>query len=158
MRWVPAVVAGFAADAGWRGGDLVTAVAVALATSDGDDAYRDVQWPGPSVDRRGLFGIDVTVSFPDYVDRLYDPRENAQRAYVLWRHHGGTFDWSPVYVAGSYVRRLTEAQGAAAAPSRSQPVTAPAGGVVTNPARATALRIIDGLRSRLTERTTNGDT
>ena len=75
---------------GWRGADLVTAVAVALAESGGDPS---VNAPGRE-DSRGLWQIN-SVHFGRFdKDRLYDPHYNAEAAYKIWRGRPSWADWS----------------------------------------------------------------
>jgi hypothetical protein len=97
MRWSPAAIAGFAYRAGFTGEDLIGAVALALATSDGDDTYR-LTVPG---DTRGPYlglwgvpaeGVEVPVG-----EVLFDPDVNARAARLLWTTTDRTFEWSPVW-------------------------------------------------------------
>lgn len=98
MIWQPAAVYGFVRAARFRAEQWAPAVALALATSGGNDAFRDCPEPGRVVDRRGLFGIDV-VARPELAGRdLFDPRTSAQVAYALTTGAEGTFDWSTVPV------------------------------------------------------------
>lgn len=122
MQWVPAVVARFARGAGFAGDELVPAVAVALATSDGDDLWHQVNEPGPSYDGRGLWGVDV-VEAPELADLdLYDPRVNATAAHSLSAAAGGSLAWSPVFRSGAWRWRLSEATEAVSVREPRQPV------------------------------------
>lgn len=98
MIWEPAAVYGFVRAARFRTEQWAPAVALALASSAGDDGYRDVPAIGRGVDRRGLFAIDV-VAHPELADRdLFDPRTNCQCAHALTVAAGDSFDWSTVPV------------------------------------------------------------
>ena len=98
--WTGYGIKGFALDAGFPTDHLPDAIAVAWATSEGDDKYRSSYGDPPVVDARGLWGIDL-VAFPTYENRdLFDPRQNARVAYDLWLDHHRSFSWSPVWVAG----------------------------------------------------------
>lgn len=93
-------VAKLAYDAGWRGKDAQTAVAIAMAESRGDSmatrfAGKDYSfglWQinmkdsmGP--ERRTKFGISAN-------EQLFDPATNARAAYTIWKERGGFTDWS----------------------------------------------------------------
>jgi hypothetical protein len=97
-----------AARAGWRGGDLVVAVAVAMAESGGDpNAHATV-----GEDSRGLWQMNVR-AHPDLEGKnLYDPQVNADAAYALWKRSG----WGPwsAHNNGAYLLFLPAATAAAA--------------------------------------------
>jgi hypothetical protein len=79
---------------------LGDATALAWATSGGDDHYRDTFGAPPTIDLRGLWGIDL-VEWSTYGFRdLFDPRQNARIAVALTGDEDGTLDWSPVWRAG----------------------------------------------------------
>lgn len=94
MLWSPGAVYGFVRAAGFRTDQWGRAVALALATSSGDDLYHDVAWPGPSHDARGLFGIDVARYGQFAGEDLFDPRRNCRVAYALTTAADGDFGWS----------------------------------------------------------------
>jgi Lysozyme like domain len=103
MRWNASELARFARD-----DDVVTATAVALATSGGIDQY--VYQPGsPGVGRYvGLWGID-TDRWPDYADRtLQAPHVNAQTARELVEQYGG-WGWSAAARAGTHLAHMAHA-------------------------------------------------
>ncbi len=83
-----------AEQAGFSGGDLDIAVAVALAESGGDPrAVGDLKiTAGGSV---GLWQINLHYH-PEYTkEELFDPRTNANAAYDIYVARGETFlDWS----------------------------------------------------------------
>lgn len=100
MRWSPWILTQVARRAGWVGDELVDAVALALATSGGEDAFRYVVDPGPLVDQRGVWGIDVA-RIPEWASAdLVDLDVNAAAAHSLYVVAGDSFDWSPVWRAG----------------------------------------------------------
>jgi hypothetical protein len=80
----------YAANAGFTGDDLVTAVAIALAESGGDASNTT----GDSGTSYGLWQIHWTVHPEFDKNQLTDPQYNANAAYVLFTNHGGFRDWS----------------------------------------------------------------
>jgi hypothetical protein len=111
----PAQIAEYAHDAGFRGHDLTTAVAVALAESGGDtkahnpvppdDSYGlwQVNMHGPlGPDRRGEFGLDSN-------RELFDPKENAQAAWEI-SGRGDSFEPWSTYTNGAYRQFLDDAR------------------------------------------------
>lgn len=116
MIWEIRAVAGFAYRAGWRGDDLATATAVALATSSGDDHWRWTPAFRTDVDRRGLFGLDATMFDLDRVGDLFDPNINASLAQNLWRSLDRTWEWAAVDLDAIPYYVTTFARSAAAAP------------------------------------------
>ncbi|MCP2170152.1 hypothetical protein [Goodfellowiella coeruleoviolacea] len=124
-------IARHAADAGFTGSDLETAVAVALAESHGDsDALGDLHLRtevyGPSV---GLWQIrSVNPGHGGWFDQAHrneqanlDPATNARNAYAI-RERYGWRDWS-TYTSGRYRQFLDRAQRAVRSPNAG---TAPA--------------------------------
>ncbi len=108
MALTDAQLAGHAAKAGWRGQDLVVAVAVAMAESGGNpNAHATV-----GEDSRGLWQMNVR-AHPDLASaNLYDPQTNADAAYALWKRSG----WGPwsAHNNGAYLLFLPAAAAAAA--------------------------------------------
>ena len=109
-------IRGYAQNAGFSGGDLDIAVAVAQAESGGDaNAEGDWMFNGVLVPKGtqgavptsiGLWQIHYTVH-PEF-DRqsLYDPQYNANAAFSLYSRAGGAFtDWT-AYNTGSYAQYL----------------------------------------------------
>jgi hypothetical protein len=93
-------VAQLAWNAGWRGKDAQTAVAIARAESQFDTMATNFKgrdhsyglWQvnmmnemGP--ERRQKFGLTAN-------EQLFDPATNARVAYGLWKERGGFTDWS----------------------------------------------------------------
>lgn len=108
-------IATYAALAGFGGDDLITAVAVALAESSGDTrAYNGELQAGTSFGR-GSFGLwqIYRQAHPEFdnID-LFDPQENANAAYQVYRAANSSFrPWS-TYKNNSYVAHLDAAYGA----------------------------------------------
>lgn len=94
----PAQIYQYAYRAGFRGGDLVTAVAVALRESGGNtQAYNPESAAGtrPGSGSRGLWQIYGTAHPEFNNDLVYDPQANANAAYKVYREAGGRFTpWS----------------------------------------------------------------
>jgi hypothetical protein len=83
-------IASYAANAGFSGDDLVTAIAIALAESGGDpNARGDKTAIHPDGTSYGLWQIHWTVH-PEVgnPDNLFDPQINANAAYKVWQEQG----------------------------------------------------------------------
>lgn len=94
-------LAKLALDAGWRGKDAETAVAIAVAESRFDPMATNFKGKDYSyglwqinmigrmgTDRRAKYGLSSN-------EALFDPRTNARVAYAIWKDAGGNFrDWS----------------------------------------------------------------
>lgn len=145
MLWAPTAIAGFASRAGWRGDELAIAVALVLAGTAGDDLARDMFGSPPVVDRRGLWLVDV-VAYPEHAGiGLYDPLANANAAHSLYTAGSRSFDWSPVYRAGSWRDMHDVALEAAKRPTDGQPVEMNRLDAMTDPTVRRAQRVITGL-------------
>lgn len=122
MQLTDEQVAWVAQDAGWRGEDLVVAVALALAVSDGDAAYGGPVAGHAGGVHVGLWGLSV-LRYPglDKFD-LTDPIIAARTAWKLWHATEHRWDWCPAWSGEGYVRTLGRARAAAAAPSRTAPI------------------------------------
>lgn len=123
MRWAIPALVGFAEQPGWVGNDLTVAVSVALATSDGDDAW---SWsPGgvPPVTQCGLWGIDPAAVEPNVAAQLTDPRVNAGVAYAIWNANDGSWVWSPAWAGGAWRGFTSDVQAVIAGRDRTQPAT-----------------------------------
>lgn len=85
----PVQIAQHAYSAGFRGTDLIRAVATAMAESSGRSDVVN------GIGATGLWQINQPVhvkSHPDWTKEwLKDPDNNARAAYVLWKEHG----WQP---------------------------------------------------------------
>jgi len=124
VRWDAAELARVAGGAGFAGDALVTATALALATSGGLDSYRFRPGSPGSGDYRGLWGVDVD-RYPDLAGRpLEVPRVNAATAYELWRDVRG-FGWSPWWSAGQWQHWQAHAGTARTRTYAAQPLDRP---------------------------------
>lgn len=127
-RWAMPALVGFARGAGWRKADAITAGALAMASSRGEDSYRHVAWPGPLADERGLWAIDVALVELDDAVNLYDPATCAAVAHALWRATDGSWDWSAVWRAGvgsEYVQAAREAWSGSRTPQAAAWIETP---------------------------------
>lgn len=109
-------VASAAVGAGFNGRGLVTAIAVALAESNGNPSAHNTN----GEDSRGLWQINVA-AHPQYASyNLYDPLTNAQVAYAI--SSGGTSwtAWS-TYLNGAYLGYWSQAQQLAGVSGSSAP-------------------------------------
>jgi hypothetical protein len=108
-------IATYAALAGFTGDDLVLAIAVALAESNGNPRAYNPETAANTPQGKGSYGLwqiyrKVHTEF-DSVD-LYDPQENANAAYQVYRAAGSSFrPWS-TFKNNAYVAHLDSAQGA----------------------------------------------
>ena len=97
-------IAKVAHQAGFRGKDLETAVAVALAESGGRPKVN----AAGAEDSRGLWQIN-SVHFGRFdADRLYEPGYNARAARAVWRDAGGFGPWT-TYRTGAHRPFLDDA-------------------------------------------------
>lgn len=116
MRWPADVLAYYVLAAGFGVDDAITAVALALAATEGDDAYR---WEPTTPDGRVLLGAwavpaDEANAYPDL-----DPLRLPTAAKLLWALTAGErrpWDWLPVYAAGEWRSRLDDATAGVRAP------------------------------------------
>jgi hypothetical protein len=141
MRWDAVEIARFARDGGFHENNIRDAVAVALATSGGNDTY-DVAAHTPGAGHwKGLWGVDVD-RYPEYAEMdLHTPKVAAQVAYELCREHDG-WTWSPAAVAGIHGSHIAQA---ATARTRTYDSQRPG---VPNPVPAALAQLRDG-RDRL---------
>lgn len=141
MIWSPRAVFGFVREARFPVEEWARAVALVLASSGGDDLYRDVAWPGPSVDRRGLFGIDVAADPSLGADDLFHPATNAKVAQALTAASDGTFGWSAVPVPLPGSEAFTAAAAAVRGGAVGHPMSSGAG--VASPTFSDTRRLRD---------------
>jgi hypothetical protein len=111
----PEQIAQAAHDAGFRGHDLTTAVAVALAESGGDPRAHN---PVPPDNSYGLWQINMIGALgPDrrhqfHLDankELYDPETNAEAAFAI-SGKGNSFQPWTTFTSGAYKSHLDEAR------------------------------------------------
>ena len=94
-RLSAAEIAGYAANAGFTGDDLTTAVAIALAESNGGDPKAQGDLMDGQYTSYGLWQIHFTVHPEFDASQLFDPQYNANAAYNLYLRRGHQFkDWS----------------------------------------------------------------
>ena len=127
-KLTPEQIAGHAQAAGFRGEDLTTAVAVALAESGGRTQAHNTDAPDDSyglwqINMYGALGPDRRERYGLDSDReLLDPATNAEAAYEVFRERGRSFEPWSAYTNGSYREFLDEARRAVRA-RRNQPAT-----------------------------------
>lgn len=105
MRLTPVEIARIAyRETGWRGENLVIAVAVALGESEGDPKAHNPRYPDDSY---GLWQINYVARYREERVRKYgppesqyDPAHNARSAYALWLEQGWR-GWG-AYNSGAY--------------------------------------------------------
>jgi hypothetical protein len=111
----PEQIAQAAHDAGFRGHDLTTAVAIALAESAGDPRAHN---PVPPDNSYGLWQINMIGALgPDRRDQfdldanseLFDPETNARAAFAI-SGKGDSFQPWTTFTSGAYKRHLDEAR------------------------------------------------
>jgi hypothetical protein len=98
-------IAQYAANAGFSGSALNTAVAVALAESSGNpNVIGDTNLtPGGSV---GLWQINLA-AHPEYdASSLMDPQANADAAFDIYQQAGGSFTPWTTFNTGAYTAAL----------------------------------------------------
>ena len=98
------------ANTGWRGKDLDTAVAIAMAESGGNpQAYNPElasSYSRPGAGSRGLFQIFGAVH-PKYNSAVaFDPAVNARGAYEIYQQAGNKFTPWSAYTQGTYTKYL----------------------------------------------------
>ena len=118
-----AQIAQLASNAGFQGSDLATAVAIALAESNGDtQAYNPETAAGvaPGQGSYGLWQIFLAMH-PEFAgENLYDPQTNANAAFTVYDAAGGFAPWA-TFTSGKYQSYLPAASAGAA--SLNAPLT-----------------------------------
>lgn len=125
MRWSPSTVAGFAQNAGFGDDELVMAVAVALAASDGwDDVWNEVD---PMLTERlvGLWQVPTWLVSEETSHRLTNPVVNAEAAFRLWLASDCSWNWSPTFAVGGWKYRIPEARAAVQSPQMGESIVVP---------------------------------
>lgn len=105
-------LAQLAANAGFQGNDLITAVAIALAESGGNPGVVGDQsiTPGGSI---GLWQINLRWH-PEYTAAmLVDPQTNANAAFAIYQAAGNSFTPWSTFKSGAYTAYLNNAQDGA---------------------------------------------
>lgn len=108
----PADIATYAANAGFSGPDLATAVAIALAESfpsGNPNSYNPESGArGGTPQGKGSYGLwQIYLNkHPEFAGQnLFDPQTNANAAYSIYARRGGFSDWS-TYTQGTYAQYL----------------------------------------------------
>lgn len=156
MIWEPRAVYGFVRAAGFRDVQWGPAVALALTVSAGDDLYRDAAFPGPSVDRRGLFGIDA-LAHPELGDRdLFNPRDNCRAAYALSVAAQGDWGWAGAMMPPTSSEAFTVAKAAVRAGPAGQAIPEDTSALWAHPERLAAARELAGISDYVRSRILSG--
>ncbi len=103
-----------AANAGFNGSDLITAVAIALAESGGNPKAHGDTSLGSGTGSFGLWQIysDAHPEFgPDFT-QLYDPQTNANAAFSIYQAAGYHFTPWTTFKTGAYLTYIPTAQNA----------------------------------------------
>jgi hypothetical protein len=105
-------IARLAYDAGFRGQDLLTAVAVAYAESGGDPKNYNPETAAGTPPGMGSYGLwqIYRKAHPEFADwDLNDPATNARAAFRVWKSAGGSFrPWS-TFQHGSQLKFMPRA-------------------------------------------------
>src|SRR5882724_2163480 len=109
----PADIQVYAANAGFSGQDLATAVAIALAESfpsGNPNSYNpETKAAGGTPPGQGSYGLwqIYLKKHPEFAGaNLYDPQINANAAFSIYSRRGGFSDWS-TYTSGAYQSYLS---------------------------------------------------
>lgn len=122
MIWSANNVAEFVRSVGFDPDVIGDAVALVLASSGGDDAWRYVAGIGGRVDQRGLFALDVK-EWSQVADHdLFSPLDACAAAYGIAAVRGGQLDWHPSYGTRQWSAQLGTARAAAREAYRPDPV------------------------------------
>lgn len=108
-------IATYAANAGFTGQDLITAVAIALAESSGNPNAYNPETAANTPSGQGSYGLwQIYLNMhPEFAGQnLYDPQTNANAAFQVYIEAGGTFTPWSTYSGGAYLAQLDAAQGA----------------------------------------------
>ena len=101
---IPQILA-VAANAGFQGPDLATAVAVALAESSGNPTAYNPEVAAGAAQGQGSYGLwQIYLSAHPQFDpsQLLNPQYNANAAYTVYSQAGGTFRPWTTYTSGAY--------------------------------------------------------
>jgi len=101
----PAQIAAYASQAGFSGDDIVTAVAVALAESNGNPNAYDPETAAGAPEGLGSYGLwqIYLKAHPEFANyNLFDPAQNADAALQVWAAAGGSWNPWSTYKSGAY--------------------------------------------------------
>lgn len=156
MIYTPRALLGFVQDAGFRVDQWGTALAVILACSAGDSLYRDVSWPGPSVDQRGLFGLDA-IRLTQFADRdLFDPRTNCACAYLLAAPADNDWLWAGALIPPTTSISWLEAKAAVRLGREAQTLAQSGRGAALSAQQLETTRALAGVSDYVRNRVLNG--
>jgi len=99
-----------AANAGFTGPDLATAVAIALAESNGNELSYNPETAAGTPAGQGSYGLwQIYLKLhPEFAgENLYDPQTNANAAFAIWDAAGGFHPWS-TYNSGKFQAYLSQ--------------------------------------------------
>lgn len=143
-------IATYAANAGFSGQDLATAVAIALAESlpsGNPNSYNpETKAAGGTPQGQGSYGLwqIYLKKHPEFAGQnLFDPQTNANAAYSIYSRRGGFSDWS-TYNSGVYAQYLPSVPPPTQAPltldaSTGQPIEDSTPTPLLTPAQASFL-------------------
>lgn len=127
-----ASIAQHAANAGFTGADLITAVAVAYAESGGDPSRYNPETAAGTPTGMGSYGLwqIYRKAHPEFAGwDLYDPAVNARAAYAVWKQAGRSFrPWS-TFQHGSQLKYIERAQAEARSVGAGLPLLLAVGGL-----------------------------
>lgn len=101
-----AQIAALASGAGFTGDDLTTAVAIALAESNGNPSAYNPETAAGAAQGAGSYGLwqIYLTAHPEYTaDELIDPVQNASAAFAIYRATGYSFHPWSTFKNGAYL-------------------------------------------------------
>lgn len=132
---------------GWRGKDLDTAVAIAMAESGGNPTAYNPElassYSRPGAGSRGLFQIFGAVHPKYNSDLAYDPATNARGAYEIYQQAGNKFTPWTTYTGGTYKNYLGSVSATGKTPGAAIRTATKGAGSVGS-AGMTSLRVAAG--------------
>lgn len=126
MRISPAQIAQLAANAGFDGNDLITAVAIALAESGGDTQAYNPETKAGTPAGFGSYGLwqIYRKAHPEFGPwNLFDPNQNAAAAFSVYNSQG--FGAWSAFKSGAYLRYMGTASQAVGGGFTAQPADLP---------------------------------
>jgi hypothetical protein len=108
----PQTIAEWAANAGFSGADLVTAVAIAYAESSGDPSAYNPETAANTPEGQGSYGLwqIYLKAHPEFngLD-LYDPQTNANAAFSVYSAAGNSFKPWSTFTSNAFSKYLNQA-------------------------------------------------
>jgi len=126
-------IAGLAANAGFSGNDLATAVAVAMAESQGNPQAYNPEKAAGAAQGQGSFGLwqIYLAAHPEFAsENLLDPQINAAAAFAVYSNAGNSFHPWTTFTSGTYqayMGAVVDFLNASAAPASAPEETASMG-------------------------------